>query len=164
MFKKLIFTYLIFLCVFSFGIVAYRIFEPRDTVTQTDTSNYLAYESLEAYITQGSQNVHYLFFYSRNNNDCIYVHDTLFPLVENDIGIRLNSIIETVDITEVDETLETTELFQTWSINSYPSFVAIKVSDGEIQMINKLEWSNTSTMTMQSIEEWLLENNLYTPK
>lgn len=164
MFKKLIFTYLIFLSIFSFGIVCYRIFEPRDTVTQTDTSNYLAYESLEAYITQGSSNTHYLFFYSRTNNDCIYVHDTLFPLVENDIGISMSSIIETVDITEVDETLETTELFQTWSINSYPAFVAIKVNNGEMEIANKLEWTNDSTMTIQSIENWLLENNLYTPR
>lgn len=163
MFKKIVFTFLILLTLYSTCVVAYRIFEPRDNISQNTTTNYLAYESLESYVKEGSQNTHYLFFYSQANNDCIYVHDTLFPLVENDIGVSLDSLIEMVDITEVDETLETTELFQTWSINAYPAFVCVKVDNGEMTTSNKLEWSSEKPFSVQSIEEWLSENGLYTP-
>lgn len=161
MLKKIMFTFLTLLMVYSVCVVAYRIFEPRDNQPTVDTSSYLAYDSLKSYIEQSTQNVHYLFFYSAINNNSIYLHDTIFSTVEKDTGKQLSSLIETVDITELDQTMETYRLSEDWSISSFPAFLSVSLENGEIIVNNVLEWTNAYPLTAQDIEDWMELNGLY---
>lgn len=160
MLKKIMFTFLTLLMVYSTSVVAYRIFEPRDNSSKIDTSSFLAYDSLKSYVQEGSSNVHYLFFYSAMNNNSVYLYNTVFTTVNSDKDITLTSLIETVDITELDEKLETKRLSEDWSISSYPAFVAVSVENGEITINNKLEWTNEKSITARDIEDWLQLNGL----
>lgn len=160
MLKKILFTFLILLVTYSTCVVAYRIFEPRDNQTITDTSSYLAYDSLKSYVQSSSQNIHYFFFFSAINNDSIYMKNTIFSSVEQDTGTQISNFIETVDITELDEKMETKRLSEDWQIGSYPALLAVSSSDDQIQILNKLEWTSTKPITVSDVEKWLKENEL----
>lgn len=155
------FTFLTLLMVYSTCVVAYRIFEPRDNKATIDTSSYLAYDSLKSYIQDSSQNVHYLFFYSAINNDSIYLHDTVFSTVEKDTGKSMSSFLETVDITELDQKMETKRLSDDWGISSFPAFIALSVENGEIYINNNLQWTSEKPLTAVDIENWMELNGLY---
>lgn len=160
MLKKILFTFLTLLMIYSTCVVAYRIFEPRDNQTTIDTSSMLAYESLKSYVKDSSSNIHYFLFYSALNNNSIYLKDTILNVVETDINKSLSNIIEVVDITELDQKMETKRLSEDWQISSYPAFVSVSNDNGEIIINNKLEWTNEKAITTTDVEEWLTLNGI----
>lgn len=163
MLKKILFTFLTLLVIYSTSVVAYRIFEPRDNQYITDTSSYLAYDSLKSYVESSSQNIHFFMFYSAINNDSIYLKNTVFTNVEQDIGESLSNFIEIVDITDLDEKMETKRLSEDWQVSSYPALIAVTSNeDGSIQVTSKLEWTSKNSITAKDVENWLKENGLYT--
>lgn len=160
MLKKIMFTFLTLLMVYSVSVVSYRIFEPSDNTNTIDTSSFLAYDSLKSYVTEGSSSVHYFFFYSANDTNSIYLYNTVFSTVNSDTNKDVTSLIEVVDVSELDTTLDITRLYEDWGVSSYPSFVAVSVENGEITINNKLEWTNEKSITATDIENWLQENGL----
>ncbi len=146
--------------IYSTCVVAYRIYEPRDNQTTTDTSSMLAYDSLKSYVKDSSSNIHYFLFYSALNNNSIYLKDTILNIVETDINKSLSNIIEVVDITELDQKMETKRLSEDWQISSYPAFVSVSNNNGEIIINNKLEWTNEKAITTTDVEEWLTLNGI----
>lgn len=160
MLKKILFTFLTLLMIYSTCVVAYRIYEPRDNQTTTDTSSMLAYDSLKSYVKDSSSNIHYFLFYSALNNNSIYLKDTILNIVETDINKSLSNIIEVVDITELDQKMETKRLSEDWQISSYPAFVSVSNNNGEIIINNKLEWTNEKAITTTDVEEWLTLNGI----
>lgn len=154
------FTFLTLLMVYSISVVSYRIFEPNDNNATIDTNSFLAYDSLKSYVEEGSSSVHYFFFFSDNDTNSIYLYNTVFTTVNNDINKELTSLIEIVDVSELDETLEITKLNEDWGVSTYPSFVAVSVDNGEITINNKLEWKSDKSITATDIEAWLKENGL----
>lgn len=162
MLKKVLFTFLTLLVIYSSCVIAYRIFEPRDNYAVDQTTSYVAYDSLKPYIENSSQNTHYLFFYSSINNNSVYLKDTIFSQVEQNTGKSLSSLFEFVDITEIDRNLETKKLSDDWQVSAFPALVAVtKEDDGTLTIKNKLEWTNDSPLTAQSVEDWLILNDLY---
>ena len=142
MLKKILFTFLTLLMIYSTCVVAYRIFEPRDNQSATDTTSMLAYDSLKSYVIDSSSNIHYFLFYSALNNNSIYLKDTILTIVESDINKSLSNIIEVVDITELDQKMEIKRLSEDWQVSSYPAFISVSNNNGEIIINNKLEWTN----------------------
>ena len=132
MLKKVLFTFLTLLVIYSSCVIAYRIFEPRDNYAVDQTTSYVAYDSLKPYIENSPQNTHYLFFYSSINNNSVYLKDTIFSQVDD------------------------------WQVSAFPALVAVtKEDDGTLTIKNKLEWTNDSPLTAQSVEDWLILNDLY---
>ncbi len=160
MLKKILFTFLTILMVYSTCVVAYRIFEPRDNQSTSDTTSMLAYDSLKSYVKDSSSNIHYFLFYSALNNNSIYLKDTILTIVESDINKSLSNIIEVVDITELDQTMETKRLSEDWQVSSYPALVSVSNDNGEIIINNKLEWTNEKAITTTDVEEWLKLNGI----
>ncbi len=160
MLKKLLFTFLTLLMIYSSCVIAYRIFEPRDNQSTTDTTSMLAYDSLKSYVIDSSSNIHYFLFYSALNNDSIYLKDTILTIVESDINKSLSNIIEVVDITELDQKMEIKRLSEDWQVSSYPAFVSVSNDNGEIIINNKLEWTNEKAITTTDVEEWLKLNGI----
>ncbi len=160
MLKKILFTFLTLLVIYSTCVVAYRIFEPRDNQSTTDTSSMLAYDSLKSYVEDSSSTIHYFFFYSALNNNSIYLKDTILTTVETDINKSLSSIIEVVDITELDQKMETKRLSEDWQVSSYPALVSVSYENNEIIINNKLEWTNDTSITAIDVEDWLELNGI----
>lgn len=164
MLKKILFTFLTLLVVYSTCVVAYRVFEPRDNQATNDTSSMLAYDSLKSYVEDSNSSIHYFFFYSAINNNSIYLKDTILTSVESEINKSLSSIIEVVDITELDQKLETKRLSEDWSVSSYPAFISVSYNNGEITVNNKLEWTNEKSITITDVINWLELNGIYESK
>lgn len=160
MLKKILFTFLTLLMIYSTCVVAYRIFEPRDNQSATDTTSMLAYDSLKSYVIDSSSNIHYFLFYSALNNNSIYLKDTILTIVESDINKSLSNIIEVVDITELDQKMEIKRLSEDWQVSSYPAFISVSNNNGEIIINNKLEWTNEKAITTTDVEEWLKLNGI----
>ena len=160
MLKKILFTFLTLLMIYSTCVVAYRIFEPRDNQSATDTTSMLAYDSLKSYVIDSSSNIHYFLFYSALNNNSIYLKDTILTIVESDINKSLSNIIEVVDITELDQKMEIKRLSEDWQVSSYPAFISVSNNNGEIIINNKLEWTNEKAITTTDVEEWLKLNEI----
>lgn len=160
MLKKILFTFLTLLMIYSTCVVAYRIFEPRDNQSTTDTTSMLAYDSLKSYVIDSSSNIHYFLFYSALNNNSIYLKDTILTIVESDINKSLSNIIEVVDITELDQKMEIKRLSEDWQVSSYPAFISVSNDNGKIIINNKLEWTNEKAITTTDVEKWLKLNGI----
>jgi hypothetical protein len=162
MLKKIMFALLSLLMLYSTAVIAYRIFEPTASYHIGDEDTYLDYASLKEYVkSTGDSSVHYLFFYSSEDNTSVYLKNTVIAAVENDTSLQFTRIIETVDITELVRSMQTNQLSEDWHISSYPAFAAVAVQDGKIIVQNTLENTKEHQLTASDIEDWLRENGLY---
>lgn len=161
MFKKVVFSLLLLISAYSAAVVAFRVFEPKTDANVVEESAYLDYDSLKEYILSTGESVtHYLFFYSRNDNDCVYVKNTVLTSVNADTQLQIDRIIETVDITALEENMLSEKLTADWGIQRYPAFVAVSVKDGEPVVLNSLEYDGEIPLSAAQVEEWLRENGL----
>ena len=111
MFKKIVFALLALIVVYSSAVVTFRIFEPKTDTNVVEESAYLDYDSLREYILSTGESVtHYLYFYSRLDNDCVYVKNTVLATVTADTQLQIDKIIETVDITSLEQNMTTGKL------------------------------------------------------
>ncbi len=162
MFKKALFTFLTLLVVYSCAVVGYRIFEPSLDIASDPDETYIDIDSLEGYILSTPEgSVHYLFFYSKVNKDCVYVKNTVLSVVQTETQLNLNRLIETVDITERDRSLNLSSLYETWGISNYPAFVCVSVANGTYTIENMLVYDGKKPLTSADIEAWLDLNGLY---
>ncbi len=163
MFKKILFTLLTLLIVYSCAVVGYRIFEPSLDIASDPDTAYLDIDSLDQYILSSPEgSTHYLFFYSRVNKDCVYVRDTVLSVVQKETQLNLSRIIEIADITSKDRSLDLAGLYEDWGISNYPAFASYTVQNGEIVMNNMLVYDGKKPLTAADIESWLELNGLYT--
>lgn len=149
--------------IYSGCVIIYRINDPNNTrIAAAENAEMLDYTSLSAYVlSQKDASMHYFFFGSPDDNNSQYVQNTVLKTVEKDTGLSLDSIIEPVDISDLIKNMQTNDLASQWGIASYPAFAAVAVQDGQIVVLNKLEWSNDQVLSASAIENWLAENGLY---
>jgi hypothetical protein len=159
------FTFLTLLVIYSGVIVGYKIFEPENAEEIADsamTSSSLDYDTLKDYtLNSGASAIHYYFFGSSKTNDSLYVMNTVLRSVNRDTSVDLSTLIEYVDISSLEDTGTTQRLKDDWTVSTYPAFVACQVQDGQIVILNKLEWNANSPMSEDNIIQWLVENGLY---
>ena len=163
MLKKIVYALLAAIVIYSCGVVTFRIFEPKTDTNVVEESAYLDYDSLKEYIMSTGESVtHYLFFYSREDNDCVYVKNTILATVMADTQLQIDRIIETVDITSLQQNLTTGRLSSDWGISRYPAFAAVTVADGAPKVLNVLEYDGEIPLSAAQVEDWLRENGLIT--
>ena len=161
MLKKVLFALLALIVIYSSSVVVYRIYEPKNDTNVVDENPYLDYDSLKEYILSTGESVtHYLFFYSRKDNDCVYVKNTVMASVAADTKMQVDRIIETVDITPLEDNLTTGRLASEWGISRYPAFAAVTVADGVPTVISVLEYDGEIPLSARQVEDWLAENGL----
>ena len=162
MLKRVLFTILCLIMVYSTAVVGYRFFEPNTYDDTEETVTYLDYETLKDYIRSSPDGVtHYLFFSYRKNQDCIYVKNTVMATVKNDTGLQIDRMIETVVITPLEEQLLTNRLKNEWGLSSYPAFVTARTQNGEIIIDNFIQYDQNHPMLASDIEAWLQLNGIY---
>ena len=162
MLKKILFSLLCMLMIYSGAVAAYRIFEPRQEHVAIDSSSFLSYASLKEYIvSSGESSQHFLFFYNDGETDSMYVRTSVLSDVKAKSGLDLDSLIETVDLSGYKQENLPASLAQDWGLSDYPSFALVTVKDGEIQILSKLEWSSSSPITSPMLIQWLKDNGVY---
>ena len=160
MLKKIMFSLLALIMLYSSAAAIYRIFEPQDD-TDMNAGTYLDYDSLKEYLlSTGEGTIHYLFFSSIDSADCQYVVNTVMSTVQNDTKLQIAKIIETVDITALEKALNTDRLQADWNISAYPAFAAVRIENGAIVVDNTLQYESDKPMNAASVEEWLKINGL----
>ena len=162
MLKRVLFTLLCLIMVYSIAVTGYRYFEPNAFDETEEGETYLDYETLKEYIRSSGDGVtHYLFFFSRKSQDCVYVKNTVMATVKNDTGLQIDRMIETVDITALEEQLLTNRLKTDWGLSSYPAFVTARTENGEIVIDNFIQYDQNHPMLASDIEAWLQLNGIY---
>lgn len=162
MLKKILFSLLSILMVYSTCVAAYRIFEPDIESVSDDTSSFISYASLKEYIVSGGESSeHFLFFYNPLDSDSIYVRTSVIPDVESRTGLDLTSMIETVDLSGVLQENLPTSLASDWGLADYPAFALVVLKDGEIVIDATLQPSASSPITTPILTQWLRDNGIY---
>ena len=162
MLKKILFSLLCMLMIYSGAVAAYRIFKPRQEHVAIDSSSFISYASLKEYIvSSGESSQHFLFFYNDGETDSMYVRTSVLSDVKAKSGLDLDSLIETVDLSGYKQENLPASLAQDWGLSDYPSFALVTVKDGEIQILSKLEWSSSSPITSSMLIQWLKDNGVY---
>lgn len=162
MLKKILFTFLSLLILYSCGVVAYRLFEPTASYHIGNGEDYVDYNSLREYVTStGESSIHYFFFYSKTDEDSVYIKNSVITSVENDTSLQFSKIIETVDITEITQNMDSNVLYEDWGISSYPAFATFTVENGNVMVSHILESSSNHIITALDIKQWLKDNDLY---
>ena len=161
MLKKIMFSLLTLIMLYSTAAVVYRIFEPRDNKETVPADFYLDYESLKEYlVSTGEGSIHYLFFSSRSNADCQYVMYSVMPTVNQDENIQIGKLIEPVDITKLEKDMATNRLMDEWGIATYPAFAAVHIENSTVIIDNTLQYDPGKPMKANEIEAWLKLNGL----
>jgi hypothetical protein len=50
---------------------------------------------------------------------------------------------------------------QVWGFSSYPAFVAIEVSEGQILINSVIEWSVNNPIGKEDVKNWMIENDIW---
>ncbi|MGM9940946.1 MAG: hypothetical protein ACI32N_03005 [Bulleidia sp.] len=162
MLKKILFSLLSFLMVYSICVAAFRIFEPDTEPVGEDTSSFISYASLKEYIvSSGESSEHFLFFYNPLDADSVYVRTSVIPDVESKTDLDLSSMIETVDLSGVLVENLPTSLASDWGLSDYPAFALVGLRDGEIVIESTLQSSSTTPITTPVLTQWLKDNDMY---
>lgn len=156
---------MILLTLHSAVLVGYRLYEPEsaeDSRRPEFLNTVIDYDSLREYtLSSGPSAIHYYFFCSVENNDCDYMETTVIKSAAKTTGIDLASLIEYVDITEIEQQLRTNQLKNDWNIASYPAFATTRNTDGRITIMNRLEWNPQAPVNEANLVQWLIQNGLY---
>lgn len=164
MLKKLLFTFLVLLVLYSGIIVGYAVFEPTSldaSMSNLSLYDIIDYASVRDYtLSDQTGDIHYYFFCSPENNDCIYIQNTVLKTIESEEKIDLSSLLEYVDITDLVNNLEINTLKAEWSVNSFPAFIACHVEDDSIVIDQAISSSNNSILTKDEIKLWLIQSGI----
>lgn len=164
MLKRLMISFLVLLMIYSAFVVGFRIFEPeKEEINHTSLDTTVVdYASAANYtLSSGSSSVHCYFFCSPQNDDCIYMENTVMRTVESDIGLSMSSVFEYIDVTSLDSTGGIIRLKEEWGLDDYPGFVLCHVQDGGIIIDSTLSWDSSRPLSVFELKQWLRSNGLY---
>lgn len=154
------------LLVYSLAIVGYKAYEPdKSTLTTsmlTEKNSGLDYDTLTQYtLSSGSSAIHYFVFYSENDDNSKYLQFNVLNPLEKDANSRFQDLLEYVDVTKLEESLNTNQLKEEWHIAHTPALLACKVKGDHIIIENSLEWSQDKPLNEFNVKQWLIQNGLY---
>ena len=165
MFKRLLYTFMIFIALTSIALGLYRFFEANDTVhVASDHMPFMIeYDGVKQYaLSNGDSSTSYFLFCSVENDNCQYIVNTLYSSVNSELINRdINDIVEYVNIqTLIDEgTID--RLNTEWNINNYPAFISVSNNYGELTINNSLVWDDANPLSSNDILNWLAQNGQY---
>ena len=164
MFKKILFTFLVTLSLYSIVAAGYHLFEPEDDLNEITDALVIDYKSLNEYVLSGNEGaIHYVLFYDKRIQDSEYVRNTLLTTVQNDTQLQLDRIIDIVDTSEIEQDSVTLRLTEDWGIRNSPALAVIRLENGTPVLVSKLEWNSEQMLSAEDVEIWLADNGLYQP-
>lgn len=165
MLKRILFILFTLLVIHSMALAGYMMFEPEqpdDSGVPGFLNMVVDYDSLKEYtLSSGPSAIHYYYFCSFENPDCEYVENTILKSSARTTSVNIADLIEYVDITELEQKLQTNRIKSEWGITNYPAFIAVRNNADGIEVLNRLEWNPASPMNELQLNRWLMLNNLY---
>ncbi len=164
MLKRLLISFLVLLMIYSTFIIGFKYFEPEnDEILETSLdTTVIDYASAENYtVNSGVSSVHFYFFCSPQNDDCIYMENTVMRTVESDIGVSMSDLFEYIDVTSLEEQYELNRLKEDWNIDDYPGFAVCHVENRTIVIDSTLSWKDTQPLSAFELKQWLKDNGVY---
>lgn len=167
MFKKLLYSFMIFIALGSTILAGYRIFEPkkniREAVISTNTKFMVEYEQANQFaLSAGDSSTTYFLFCKLDNDNCNYIETTLYPDLNATLeNKKMEDIIEYVDLDNIDDKKIIETISNDWGISNYPAFVSVSVIDNKLVINNSLVWSDDKPLNTLDILSWLSQNNIY---
>ncbi len=162
--KKIVMSVLFINLLMSSILIFYIFFQPEKDEIERQLPSYtlISYETLDDYLlSSGDSSTHYLFFCSPSNPDCIYVQDTIIKPLEVKQGSSLFSRIDYVDVTSLEESLDTNKIAAEWGISSYPALISVTIEDGEFVINNSIQYAPDNPFNELELKRWLSENNIW---
>lgn len=164
MLKKILFSLLTLLLVYSAGIIGYKSYEPDKTslyvsALVNDVNN-LDFDTLEEYtLNSGSSAIHYYLFVAPDNDDSAYLENTIMKQLKRDPNATGINLFEYVQIDDVEK--NAINMQKKWGVSSVPALLCVKVEDGKIVVVNVLENNNKQPLTIEDVKQWMIQNGLY---
>lgn len=161
MIKRILLSLMSIIAIYSFAAVMYRVYEPTNLLNNSTNSSYISYSTLQEYtLSNTTATKHYYFFYSSIDSNSTYVMDTLLKVINRDTDIDIESVIEVVDVTPLDENNTLNRITTEWGIREIPAFLCISVANNTITIDSTLEWTDESPLTAELLESWFQETGL----
>ena len=110
-------------------------------------------DNLSSMIEEGNN----VFLYcTLDNNDCIFILDNIIPSLEKKYKLD-NLKVKFIDIGFLGEDFSKATLKREWSLQTIPTLQLINYSEGNKNIINSLTWSKDNPVTINNVENWLLD-------
>ncbi len=159
--KSLVF--IITICIVLSIVSLYSLTKPKHApmsmnLVENVAASYLNSSNIEDYILE-NQTIHYFIFTDKNSNDCLYVQDNIYNIILDEAKIESIDALQYVEM--ADATSSQTRTVQKWGIDSYPAFVAIDSTDGNITVTSILAWDYENPYDIDDLRTWLRSHNLY---
>lgn len=142
-------------------LYAYNYFKPLPAplvLIDYAKSTSIPYNDLEGYVAEDGK--YYLWFCDAST-DCTFINDTALRPLANEIKTGEFPEITFVDMTYARQNISPVKFKQVWGFSSYPAFVAIEVSEGQIQINSVIEWSVNNPIGKEDVKNWMIENDIW---
>ena len=164
MFKKVSLVFFSALWFCSIFLFVYRIVEPDTAIDRaTDVVSVTIPDSPVQMLTSNTDTnqIKYYYFCTVDHQDCMYMNNTLFKNLANEMKIESFDFFEFVDVEDLYEDWTPAKLKSVWGFESYPALVAAKGSADAPEILNVLEWTETTPLDESSIKNWMILNELW---
>ncbi len=159
--KKIVIGIFFLLMAIAF-VCLYEYFRPtevkivvQDVIEETN----LNYQTAIDHIMENEE-IHYMWLCDMTNDDCIYVRDYIIKDLSDKNNPEDFEKIEMVDFHEAPNTLHYRS--SVWGIDYIPAFIAVKNTDGQMEVLNYLSWNKNSPFTSADLKDWMYKNGLWT--
>ena len=123
-----------------------------DVINKSDKIK-MVNDKLSSKIIEGNN----VFLYcTLDNNDCIFIIDNIIPSLEKKYKLD-NLNVNFIDIGFLGEDFSKATLKREWSLETIPTLQLINYSEGNKNIINSLTWSKDNPVTINNVENWLLD-------
>ena len=161
--KKVIFSLLTAIIIYSIGILAYRLIDIQRHKNTEQIMNYtiIQQQSLNDYLLASSNGtVHYLFFFSKDNEDARYLKDTILARLNTQTSVDISQIIEIVDLTDLPVIEREPYMSSTYN-STFPSFITLHKENNAIVIDSVLNYDMNQPLKDDELKAWLSANGVY---
>ena len=153
---------LIVILIVGLFIGAYIYFKPKKApivYLGSGTEFSFNYTDIERYLLK--QEGKYTLWFCDGEVNCAFVNDHIMGnLIKKYPKNDFKDLIF-VDMSHVRKDLSPAILHQKWGFSVYPAFVIVEVTEGQIAVIDWIEWSNNATFTSEDLKQWFIEHELW---
>ena len=93
--------------------------------------------------------------------DCIFVNDNMLRPLSRQVRQEDFPDLIFVDMSLIRSDISPARLNQSWGFSSYPAFVAVEVKEGEVTILNVLQWNVRTPFGQQELKQWMIYNNIW---
>lgn len=167
MLKKILFSLLTILLVYSGAIVGYKAHEPDKSALCSymllNNNESLDYNTIEDYtLNSGASSIHYYMFYDEDGANSAYLENTILKELAKDPLQDFTTLLEYVNVPNLSDPETPIKLQKKWGIDTLPALLVCRVQDHKIVIESTLQWNEKEPLTSEDVKMWMMQNGLFT--